>query len=111
MSHLGPMFLTGSSFGPHPLRGATGHPGLLAGYSCTGSVGPASVSAHIGSLGGYGSRGFYSVSGSLGTVADQSRPNAVYHYENLEPQHLKREERVDLYNKLVELLAAEDGEK
>ena len=103
------MFLTGSSFGPHPLRGATGHPGISAGvcYGVTGSIGH--VSAHIGSLGGYGSSGYFT-SGSLGTVADQSRPNALYHYENLEPQHLKREERVDLYNKLVELLASEDGE-
>ncbi len=64
-----------------------------------------SISNHIGSLGGYGSRGHYMNTGSLG---DQSRPMALYHLAGLKLEHLEHEEIVGLYVKCVELLAGHE---
>ena len=83
MSNFGPMFATGSIQAiVHPLLGASGTPGMMSGF----------------------------ISSSMTfSNADRDRKEALYYFQCLKPVDLPHEQRVALYNELVELLAGEEA--
>ncbi len=69
-------------------------------YFSTGSFIPVKFGSAIGSTW----QGM--ASGSIGTYVSIEREDALYHFQELKLAHLEQDEQVELFNKLVELLAA-----